>query len=132
MSVHRELFTKALDRRRYTRVSVNNTVVYILLDKTVSKIGVGTGSVINISQNGLMLQTDHIISSNYIYLVLKNMDKKMVPIIGKVIFSMKSEDGLFRTGICLKGDHEDNVEFRKNLIRIFHRKNVLGLLRNQY
>jgi len=82
--------------------------------------------VINISQSGLMLQTDHMVRSNYIYVVHKSIDKKMVSMVGKVIFSMEYEHGIFRTGISLKGDHEDNVHFRKEMLRVFHKKQLMG------
>ena len=118
----------SVDRRKYKRVPTNSTTTYILVANKFSKIGVGTGTVINISQSGLMLQTDHKITSNYIYLVYQGIDKKLVPMIGKVVFSKMHKEGIYRTGISFRGEHKDNVEFRKNLIRVFHNEYVIESL----
>jgi hypothetical protein len=125
MQVDTEQSVKILDRRKYTRVSTNNSISYILVDKSVSKIGVGTGKVINISQNGLMLQTDHLVNADYIYLVCTDVDNKPIPMIGKVVFSMRKKDNLYRSGINFRGDHKDNIEFRKLLIHLFHKEHIL-------
>ena len=130
MQVNTEPTVKSVDRRKYARVPTNNTISFILVDKTVSKIGVGNGKVINVSQNGLMLQTDHMVNADYIYLVCTDVNNKPIPMIGKVVFSMMKKDNIYRSGINFRGDHKDNIEFRKNLIHLFHKEHVLVKLQN--
>jgi hypothetical protein len=122
---------KSLDRRKYARVPTNNTISFIVVDKKVSKIGVGTGKVINVSQNGLMLQTDHMVNADYIFLICTDAENTPIPMIGKVVFSRHNENNIYRSGINFRGDHKDNIQFRRNLIHLFHQKHVLGHLQGK-
>ena len=117
----------AIERRRFPRVSTDNPVTYALINERGSNIGQGIGRAINVSQSGILLETYEFIGSKYIFLVSTDIDEKLVEIVGKVVFSREMSKSVFNSGIHFMGEHEDNVKFRRELIRVFHRKNVLGL-----
>ena len=117
----------AMERRRFPRVSTDNPVTYALINERGSNIGQGIGRAINVSQSGILLETYEFIGSKYIFLVSTDIDEKLVEIVGKVVFSREISKSVFNSGIHFMGEHEDNVKFRRELIRVFHRKNVLGL-----
>ena len=114
------------DRRRYRRVPTNNPITYVLVDEDGTEIGQGTGKAVNVSQSGILLETDMQLRSTYILLVSTDMDDKLMEIVGKVVFSKAAEKGRFWSGIKFQGEHQDNVKFRRDLIRVFHQKHVLG------
>ena len=115
------------DRRRYRRVPTNNPITYVLVDEDGTQIGQGIGSALNVSQSGILLETDKSLRSTYILLVSTDMENKTIEIVGKVIFSKKVEDGCYWSGIKFRGEHQDNVRFRRDLIRVFHQKHVMGI-----
>ncbi len=115
------------DRRRYRRVPTNNPITYVLVDEDGTQIGQGIGSALNVSQSGILLETDKSLRSTDILLVSTDMENKAIEIVGKVIFSKKVEDGCYWSGIKFRGEHQDNVRFRRDLIRVFHQKHVMGI-----
>lgn len=115
------------ERRRYPRVAANNPITYALVNEKGSKIGQGIGKAINVSQSGILLETCEFIGSKYIFLVASDVEGTLIEIVGKVIFSREVSLRIFNTGISLRGEHDDNVKFRRDLIRVFHQRHVLGL-----
>ncbi len=115
------------DRRRFPRVSTNNPITYALINEKGSNIGQGIARAINVSQSGILLETYEYIGSKYLFLVSTDIEDKLFEIVGKVVFSREISKSVFNSGIHFMGEHEDNVKFRRELIRVFHRKNVLGL-----
>jgi hypothetical protein len=114
------------DRRGYRRVPTNNPITYVLVDEDGIKIGQGIGKAVNVSQSGILMETDKYLKSNYILLVSTDMENKTIEIVGKVVFSKKSEEGRYWSGINFRGEHQDNVNFRRDLIRVFHQRHVMG------
>lgn len=117
----------ASDRRRYQRVPTNNPITYVLMGADGTQIGQGIGKAVNVSQTGILLETDIQLRSTYILLVSTDMDNNMMEIVGKVVFSKASDKGRFWSGIKFQGEHQDNVKFRRDLIRVFHQQHVLGI-----
>jgi hypothetical protein len=115
------------DRRRYQRVPTNNPITYVLVDENGTQIGQGIGKAVNVSQSGILLETGIQLRSTYILLISTDMDNKMMEIVGKVVFSKATDEGRFWSGIKFQGEHQDNVKFRRDLIRVFHQKHVLGI-----
>jgi len=115
------------ERRQFPRVRTDNPITYALINEKGTNIGQGIGRAINVSQSGILLETFEYIGSKYLFLVSTDIEEKMVEIVGKVVFSREISKSVFNSGIHLMGEHEDNVKFRRELIRVFHRKNVLGL-----
>ena len=115
------------DRRRFPRVNTDNPITYALINEKGSNIGQGIGRAINVSQSGILLETYEYIGSKYLFLVSTDIEDKLVEIVGKVVFSREISKSVFNSGVHFMGEHEDNVKFRRELIRVFHRKIVLGL-----
>jgi len=115
-----------LDQRKYPRVAIDNLVTYILIDENGGEVGQGIGKALNVSQGGILIETKKQVASRYLFLVSTDIDDNLIENIGKVIFSRADEAGeVFHTGISFRGDHVDNVNFRKDLIRLYHRRHVL-------
>ena len=125
-AVSRQHDLSGADRRKFPRVRTDNPITYAMINEKGTKIGQGIGRSINVSQSGLLLETCEYIGSKYIFLVSTDTEENLVEIVGKVIFSREISKSVFNSGIHFMGEHEDNVKFRRDLIRVFHQKNVLG------
>jgi hypothetical protein len=85
---------------------------------------IGMGRALNISQNGIFLETSRLLFSQYISLMSVDLDNNLIEIKGLVIYSGMNQSGMVGNGIRLKGEHHENIQFATRLIKVFHvRKN---------
>jgi hypothetical protein len=78
------------------------------------------GVALNISQNGLLIESMQKVESKYLSLMGSAQHNNLIQIKGKVAYCRKDESGKFKIGIMLQGTHEENVRFVKGLIRAYH------------
>ena len=78
------------------------------------------GVIIDISQNGLLIESLQEVESKNLSLMASTQKNKLIKIKGKVAHCRKDESGKFKTGILLQGNHEENVRFVKELIQAYH------------
>jgi hypothetical protein len=78
------------------------------------------GMALNISQNGIQLETDRRIKTKNILLMFFDYNREYMAAKGRVAYSIQSDSGKFKTGICLEGTGQENVQFIKSLIRSYH------------
>ena len=109
-----------LDRRKFPRVKIFNPISYDFMDKERILIDQNMGIALDISQNGILLETAKIIESKNIFLLFVDLEDKLIKVVGRVIFSVKKKDGKFKTGINFNGSPEENIHFAKNLIQAYH------------
>jgi hypothetical protein len=84
----------------------------------------GMGRALNISQNGIFLETSRLVFSEYISLMSVDLDNNLIEIKGEVIYSGTNRSGMIGTGVRLQGEHHENIQFATRLIKVFHiRKN---------
>ncbi len=108
------------NQREYVRVETSNLISYACLDAQGTMIKQGMGKALDISQNGLMLESGCPIESEYISLVSADPDDQLVGIGGKVAYTRRSRTGAYKIGIRFTGSHEENVQFAASLIKTFH------------
>jgi hypothetical protein len=78
------------------------------------------GIALDISQNGILLETVQMIQSKYIYLIFVDLENKLIRIAARVIFSVKNKKGNFKSGINFQGSQEENIRFAKKVIKAYH------------
>jgi hypothetical protein len=78
------------------------------------------GVALNVSQNGIQLETDRIIFAEHILLMFFDYKSNYLATQGKVVYSNKDESGKFKTGIQFQGTKEENLQFVKRLIQSYH------------
>jgi hypothetical protein len=108
-----------LDRRKFPRIKVCNPIAYDSLDKNVVLVDQNMGIALDISQNGILLETAQMIQQKNIYLLFVDLEDKMIRIVGRVVFSVKNKDGNFKSGINFQGNVDENVAFAKKLIQAY-------------
>ena len=108
-----------LDRRKFPRIKVCNPVAYDCLDKDGVLSEQNMGIAMDISQNGILLETAQMIQQKNIYLVFVDLEDNMTRIVGRVVFSIKNKDGNFKSGINFQGDSNENMAFATKLIEAY-------------
>jgi PilZ domain len=113
-----------MERRNYPRVKTCNLISYIAIRENGEIIDIGMGRALDISQNGIFLETPRLLFSEYISLMSTDLDNNLIEIKGKVIYSGVNRSGMIGNGIRLQGEHHENIQFAARLIKVFHtRKN---------
>ena len=113
-----------MERRNYPRVKTCNLISYMAIKENGEITDIGMGRVLDISQNGIFLETPRLLFSEYISLMSVDLNNNLIEIKGKVIYSGVSRSGMVGNGIRLQGEHHENIQFATRLIKVFHiRKN---------
>jgi len=111
---------KKLDRRKFPRIKICNPISYDSVDQNGILLDQNMGIAMDISQNGILLETAQVIQSKYIYLIFVDLKNNLRRIAARVIFSVKNKNGNFKSGINFQGSHEENIQFAKRVVRAYH------------
>ena len=111
-----------IEQRAYARVEACNLVSYATISRDGKLSTHRMGRALDVSQNGIYLETARQVDSEYISLMTSDVDEKLVEIKGRVAYSQKNGQNMFRTGIRLVGTHDENIRFAKKLIRVYHKR----------
>ena len=95
-----------IDRRKFPRIKVCNPVSYDCVDRDGILMDQNMGIAMDISQNGILLETAQMIRSKFIYLIFVDLENNLIRIIGRVVFSVKNKNGTYKSGINFQGEHE--------------------------
>jgi hypothetical protein len=110
------------DQREYPRVEACNLISYTVTDQGGNLTDHRMGRALDVSQNGICLETARQVKFEYISLMTSDVEDNLIEIKGRVAYSKKSEQNLFRTGIRLEGTHDENIRFAKKLIRVYYNR----------
>jgi hypothetical protein len=98
------------EQRRNPRIETFNLVSYILFDKNGKAVDRGKGRTINLSQNGILLETLNPLNDALVMLMTIDIDGKEVRIKGRVIYSeLQVTTGFYVSGIDFIGQKEHQV-----------------------
>ncbi len=106
--------------RTYQRVRINKGLSYNGLDVHSRVVDRYMGIALDISQNGIQLETNRMITAEHILLMFFDYNSQYIATKGKVVYSNKDAPGKFKTGIQLQGTKEENLQFVKRLIQSYH------------
>jgi hypothetical protein len=106
--------------RTCQRVEIQKGISYNGLDVSSNVVDRYKGVALNVSQNGIQIETDCMINTDYILLMFFDYQSNYIAARGKVVYSNQDAAGKFRTGIQLMGANEDNRIFVKRLIQSYH------------
>ncbi len=121
------------NRRKYPRVDVFSLISYICIDKNGNPLNQNMGVVLNVSQNGILLEASCLVESEYVMLMATDFNNKLIEIKGKIEYCRKNKSDKFKAGISLQGTHEENVRFVTKLLKAHrYRKHNLGVANNKY
>ena len=114
--------TATPDQREFPRVEACNLISYAVTDRGGSHAGHRMGRALDVSQNGICLETALQVRSEYISLMTSDLEENLIEIKGRVAYSQKNGQNQFRTGIRFQGTHDENIGFAKKLIRVYYNR----------
>ncbi|RJP40866.1 MAG: PilZ domain-containing protein [Desulfobacteraceae bacterium] len=112
------------EKRRCPRIATENRVVYILFNEELEKIDRGIGRTLNLSQTGVLLETEKKLIGTFVLLLTIDLEGKKIKVRGKVVTSRYCNDsGCFFTGVEFIGPKDEQLEAIKAFVKIYtHRK----------
>jgi len=121
-----------MDRRKYPRVKTCNLISYVSIDENDNVLNQSMGRALNISQNGIFLETSRMILSQYISLMSFDEHNNLIELKGLVAYSRDIGFGKFGAGIRFRGTSAENIQFAIQLIKVYnYRRNRSGDLQNR-
>jgi PilZ domain len=111
---------KKKNRRKYPRIKICNPVSYDCIDPEGNLLDQNMAIALDVSQNGILLETHQKIESKTISLLFIDLENEFIEIPGTVVFSIKKKDMKFKSGINFQGTREENIHFAKMVIQAYH------------
>jgi hypothetical protein len=108
------------EKRRCPRIATENRVVYILFNEGREKIDRGVGRTLNLSQTGVLLETEKRLAGTFVMLLTIDLEGKKIKVQGKVVTSRYCNDsGCFFTGVEFIGPKDEQLEAIKAFVKIY-------------
>ena len=108
------------DRRRYKRIETSNIISYILVDKKGNEIEEGMGTVVNICQGGILLETYLPVKAQFILIMYIDLEGQLLKIKGNVVYSRAGESGNFFVGVRFVDTHESQHKMIVSFIKAYY------------
>lgn len=108
------------NRRKHPRIKICNPISYDSVDPEGNLLDQNMAIALDVSQNGILLETPQKIESKTIYLIFVDVENELVEIPATVVFSIKKKDLKFKSGINFQGTSEENIRFAKKVIQAYH------------
>ncbi|MBW2063773.1 MAG: PilZ domain-containing protein [Deltaproteobacteria bacterium] len=105
--------------RRSPRISSENLVSYILLNRNNQPIRQGIGRTLNVSEGGILLETYSPIEGRNMLSLAIGLENDLMEFKGKTIYSKSLRDGRFELGIKFVDLDEKKLNFLKQYISMF-------------
>ncbi len=112
------------ENRRYKRVDSINLLSYVSLDEDGKPLEQGMGRTLNISQGGLLIETQVPIEAKYILLMAVDIQDHLIKIKGKVAYSKEVEKKLFHTGVRFIESNEKIREIVVEMVKVFTKQRL--------
>ena len=103
------------DKRKHKRIPSLN-LSYICLDENNNIVKEGMGRTLNISESGILLETQFPIELEYLVIMTIALQEDLLQIKGKPIHTQSNETGKFEVGIEFLEPDQDSIQLLKNFI----------------
>jgi hypothetical protein len=107
------------DRRKHARINALNLISYSCIDETVQVVAQGMGRTLNVSQDGILLETHVPIDPKYTVALAIGLEDELLNIKGRVAFSMAGGEDRFEAGIEFIETDEAALDILKKFIKAF-------------
>ncbi len=120
MSIHQNVRDPA-EKRRRPRINTVNVVSYILFDENRKKMDHGKGRILELSQNGALLETNKPLNGSLVLLKALNQDEEGIKIKARIANRRQSETrGLHLTGVEFTGPEDEQRNAVVALVKIYN------------
>jgi len=115
-----------VDLGKCPRVNTINLISHVSIDQTGKWISQGLSMALDISRNGILLETTYPIESGRLSMMTVDVDSNLIEIKGELIYCSKSDTEMYHSGIKFIDTDEQVTKFVTQIIKVYsHRKNNL-------
>jgi hypothetical protein len=107
------------ERRQHPRINALNLISYNCIDATESVVAQGMGRTLNVSEDGILLETHISIDPKYTVELAIGLEDELINIKGSIIFSNPGKDEKFEAGIEFVDTDDATTEILKKYIKVF-------------
>jgi hypothetical protein len=111
-----------VERRRHIRVETRNLILQYSVSKNGQIISNNMAKTLNVSQTGILIETEHPIETEHISLRITYFDDNLINSNGRVIYCIKTQSGMYQSGIKFSGFEDETSMFAVKLIKLYHHK----------
>jgi hypothetical protein len=107
------------NKRKHPRVNTSNLISYVCIDYFGNETTQGMGKAINISQEGIQIETHKPIESKYILLMVIGIEDELIQVEGNIVHCRADDSRMFQTGIQFLETQEKVLPFVISLVKDF-------------
>ena len=107
------------ERRHQPRIDALNLISYSCIDSDQNVVTQGMGRTLNVSEEGILLETHVIIDPTYSIELAIGLGDELINIKGNIIFSKPGKDEKFESGIEFVEMDNATLDILKKYIKIF-------------
>ena len=110
------------EKRKHTRINSLN-LSYVCLDEKNKKVKQGMGRTLNVSESGILLETNFPIDSKHIVLLTIGLEEDIVDIKGRAVHFKINAQGMHEVGIEFMDTDDKANKILKKFIRAVDKPN---------
>ena len=119
----KDMQTNLSEKRNHTRIETENIVNYFLYDEKGKKIDAGKGFTKNLSQSGVLLETDKPLEGVYVILMTIDLFHNRVKVKGMIAHTRKnSNSNRYLSGIRFLGTEDQFREAIIAFVKVYHHR----------
>jgi len=107
------------EKRHHPRINALNLISFSCIDATEGVVAQGMGRTLNISEDGILLETHASIDPKYTIELAIGLEDELINIKGSIIFSTPGKDEKFEAGIEFLETDDATIEILKKYIEVF-------------
>jgi c-di-GMP-binding flagellar brake protein YcgR len=107
------------DKRKDPRIQSINLISYVSCDDNDQAIRQGMGRTLNVSKGGILLETYVPVDPHHVVTLTIALEDELMEFKGRIVHSVKREDGSFATGINFIEMNEEKREFLGQYVIFF-------------
>ncbi len=107
------------ERRQHTRIDSLNLLAYTCFDNDGNTVEQGMGRTLNVSESGILLETNIELEANNKVAVTVAIEETLVEIQGSVIRSQLNAEGMYESGIKFSDISADELKVLRSYVAAF-------------
>jgi hypothetical protein len=107
------------EKRHHPRINSLNLISYNCIDATENVVAQGMGRTLNVSEDGILLETHVSIDPQYTIELAIGLEDELINIKGSIIYSTPGKNEKFQSGIEFFETDDATIEILKKYIKVF-------------
>jgi len=107
------------EKRQHPRINALNLISYSCIDATQSVVAQGMGRTLNVSEDGILLETHVSIDPEYTIELAIGLEDELINIKGSITYNRPGKDEKYQTGIEFVDTDNATTEILKKYIKVF-------------